>query len=199
MAYRRRTKKASTKSQGKIKHTKTEVDGIMFDSKMESNFYLKLKADMESGQIQDFTLQPKFTLLEAYIVVDGEVIYKSDERFNKIKRKTKAPTTRAIEYIGDFYVLANDGTGYIIDTKGLSTKEFEIKKKLFMALYPQYSLQVIIYDSVEDEWVDYYKFQKIDKQRKAERKAKREADKAQKEAEKATKKAEREAKKALNK
>lgn len=170
--YRRKKKDASA---GKIAHIKTEIDGIVFHSKMESQYYIKLKADKEAGLIQDFGLQPEFVLLEPYIIVEGETIYKSDERFNKLKRKTKAPTVRGISYIGDFYIVKNDGTSYIVDTKGVSTKDFEIKKKLFMALYPQYQLEVIIYDKVTDDWIDFYEYQKIERARKAERKAIKEA------------------------
>lgn len=173
MARRRFKRKAKdnseVKSMGKIKHKKTEIDGITFHSKMESDYYIKLKADKAAGLIHDFTLQPKFTLVESFIVVNGETIYKSDERFNKIKRQSKAPTVRAIEYISDFLITRNDGTSYIVDTKGLSTPEFEIKRKLFTALYPTIPLEVVIYDKPNDQWVDFYEYNKA---KRAAKKAK---------------------------
>lgn len=189
--YKRKKKNDSS---GKIAHKRVTIDGITFHSEMESNYYLKLKADKEAGLIQDFGLQPNFTLLEPYIVVNGEVIYKSNDHFNKLKKQTKAPTIRGINYISDFYIVNNDGSNYVVDTKGLTTTEFEIKKKLFMALYPQYPLYVLIFDDVTNEWIDYYQYQKIDKVRKEERKAIREANKKAKEEAAATKAAEKAAK-----
>ena len=64
----RRFKKNTTKkdTMGKIKHIKTIVDGITFDSKMESDFYAKLKEDKINGLIKDFELQPEFLLQDKY-------------------------------------------------------------------------------------------------------------------------------------
>lgn len=157
---------------GKIKHKKTEIDGIVFASKLEAQYYEKLKLDLEEGKIKDFSLQPDFILQEKFIVVDGEVIYGSDKNFDKIKRKTKAETIRQIKYIGDFLVTDNDGRQRVVDTKGKSTTEFEIKRKMFYAKYPMYKLEILIYDKKAEEWVDYYKY---NKELRAKKKAKKTA------------------------
>lgn len=162
MARRRRyTKKNSSESKkmGKIKHKITEVDGITFHSKMESEYYLYLKELREQGVVKSFELQPEFILQDKFIVVDGEVIEGSDPRFNSIKRKTKAPTVQAIKYISDFKVEYADGTVVIVDTKGQETADFKLKKKMFIYKYPHLKLDVIIKDK-EGNWIPYDVYQK---------------------------------------
>lgn len=161
MARRRFTKKKTTEQNtGKIRHTKTEVDGIMFDSKMESDKYKYLKEQLSKGLIKNLELQPEFVLQEKYIIVDGQVIEGSHPEFDKIKRKTKAKTIQAIKYRGDFLVTDLDDSQRVIDTKGLSTTEFEIKKKLFMFKYPNIKLEVIIYNKETGSWDDFYEYNK---------------------------------------
>lgn len=156
---------------GKIKHKKTEIDGIIFASKLEAQYYEKLKQDLKDGKIKEFSLQPEFILQEKFIVVDGEVIYGSNKDFDKIKRKTKAETVRQIKYIGDFLITDNDGQQRVVDTKGKSTTEFEIKKKMFYAKFPMYKLEILIYNKKANEWVDYYKYNKELRAKKKTKKA----------------------------
>ena len=161
---------------GKIKHVRTEVDGIIFDSKMESDYYIKLKEDLAKGLIKDFQLQPEFLLQDKYIIVDGQVIEGSDPDFNKLKRKTKAETIRAIKYRGDYLVTLLDDTIVCRDTKGQSTTEFEMKKKLFMHKYPHIKLEVIIYNPKTETWDDFYEYNKqLRAEKRARKKAKEEA------------------------
>ena len=169
----RRFKKNTTKkdTMGKIKHIKTIVDGITFDSKMESDFYAKLKEDKINGLIKDFELQPEFLLQDKYIIVDGQVIEGSHPDFNKLKRRTKAETIRAIKYKGDFLITELDDTQRVVDTKGQSTTEFEIKKKLFMFKYPNLKLDVLIYNKKTGTWDDYYEYNKTLRANKRARKA----------------------------
>lgn len=175
MAYKRRRstkKKEKTESQkmGKIKHKKTEVDGIIFHSKMESRYYELLKAQLTAGEIKGFELQPEFILQEKFINVDGKIILGSDPDFNKIKRKTKAPTVQAIKYISDFKVVHLDGNIEIIDTKGQETADFKIKKKMFAYKYPHLNLRVIIEDK-EEGWIDYDAYKKKLREKKKAKKA----------------------------
>lgn len=149
---------------GKINHKKTVVDDITFDSKMESEYYRYLKALKEHNLIKDFSRQPEYILQDKFIIVDGEIIYGNDERFNKLKRKTKAETIRAIKYRGDFLVEELDGTVYVVDTKGISTTEFEIKRKMFICKNPTLSLKVLI--KRKEGWVDFYENKKKVKAKK---------------------------------
>ncbi|MCY8729440.1 DUF1064 domain-containing protein [Bacillus inaquosorum] len=94
---------------------KTQVDSITFDSRAEAKYYEQLKWLKVSKQIKDFKLQPRFLLQEAF------------KKNGKIFRK--------IEYIADFEVHNLDGSIEIIDIKGVETKEFAIKRKLYERLY----------------------------------------------------------------
>lgn len=174
----RRKKKSTTATKskkakmGKIAHIKTEVDGILFHSKMESQYYEYLKQLKANGTILDFELQPEFLLQDRFIVVEGIVIYGSEKDFDKTKKKHKALITRAIKYISDFKVWNLDGSISIVDTKGKSTVDFEIKKKMFMARYPEYKLNILIKDKNSGEWVDYYEYKKAERKRKKDNKNK---------------------------
>ena len=162
MAFKRRYKKQNdteSKKMGKIKHKKTEIDGIVFDSKMESEYYLHLKQLQEQGIVKSFKLQPAFLLQEKFIVVDGQVILGSHEDFNKIKRKTKALTIQDIKYIADFEVEYADGHIEIVDTKGQETADFKLKKKMFIYKYPHLHLSILIKNK-SNEWIPYDKYQK---------------------------------------
>lgn len=152
------TKSDESKKMGKIKHIKTEVDGIVFDSKMESEYYQHLKELKARGVVVDFKLQPEFILQDKFIIVDGQVIEGSHPDFLKLKRKHKVPTTQAIKYISDFEVHYIDGYVEIVDTKGIETADFKIKKKMFEYKYPNLDLNVIT--KTKDGWVSYDEYQK---------------------------------------
>lgn len=174
MARKRITKPRikKDKSEGKIAHKKTVVDGITFDSKMESRYYQYLKELKANGIVREFSLQPKFLLQDKFIVVNGETIFGSDKRFNSLKKKTKAETIRAINYIADFRVIYNDGREEIIDTKGRATADFEIKRKMLLCKYPTLVYKVLIED--KNDWVDYYQY---NKDKRAKKRAKSKEDK----------------------
>ena len=101
--------------QNKYGNKKTVVDGIKFDSKLEAEYYQLLKFKKAQGHIQDFKLQPRYTLQETF--------------------KRDGKTYRSITYIADFEVLHNDGSVQVVDVKGMMTDVFKIKAKLFTKLY----------------------------------------------------------------
>jgi hypothetical protein len=156
MARRFKSKKSVKPklSSGKIKHTKTTVDDIIFDSKMESQYYEHLKDLKAKGIVTSFTLQPEFILQDKFMIVDGQAVFGDDPNFNKIKRQTKAPTVQAIKYISDFDVNYADGHNEVVDPKGIATADFELKRKMFMCKYPDRNLKVVVLS--KGEWVDYY-------------------------------------------
>lgn len=98
---------------------KTWIDGICFDSKLEGNFYLKLKQLLQAKEIAGFARQCRFVLNEG-----------------------AGKENRAIEYVADFIVLYKNGNFEIIDTKGIETKEFSMKKKMFISKYPSLELKI---------------------------------------------------------
>ena len=84
---------------------KTSVDGQTFDSKKEADYYCDLKLRLQGGDIKGFCLQPIFIL---------------------------AP---GLKYKADFIIFNNDGTSEVIDVKGIKTKEYITKKKVFEDKY----------------------------------------------------------------
>ena len=104
--------KSITARHGKYNAVKTQIDGIIFDSKKEAEYYKNLLLLKQAGEVIDIKLQPEFELQEEY-VKDGVKI-------------------RPIKYIADFLVVYKDGHIEIIDTKGYrKDKVYLLKKKLF--------------------------------------------------------------------
>jgi len=97
-----------TRRKSKYGAVKTEVDGIVFDSKKEARRYLELKTMEKAGVISALELQPSFDL-----VVNGVKIGK---------------------YKGDFRYVVN-GTYVVEDCKGMKTPVYRLKKKLMLALH----------------------------------------------------------------
>ena len=95
---------------GKYNNRKTIIDNIKFDSNAEATRYQFLKILLKTGKIEDLELQPKFLLQPSF--------------------KKNGKTIRAINYIADFKYI-QDKKIVIEDVKGMETKEFKIKKKLF--------------------------------------------------------------------
>lgn len=94
-------KKLQQKDKSKYNVKKTSIDGHSFDSLKEANYYEELKLRLRVGEIRGFCIQPTFIL---------------------------APN---LKYKADFIVFNNDGTSEIIDVKGMKTKEYIVKKKVF--------------------------------------------------------------------
>ena len=102
-------------SYNKYKNKKTTIDGLKFDSEMESHYYLYLKQLKEIGEVVDFVLQPTYLLQEGFDL-NGKRI-------------------RPITYKADFKVIYKDGHEEVIDVKGKLTEEFKIKRKMLLYRY----------------------------------------------------------------
>ena len=102
-------------SYNKYNNKKTIVDGIKFDSEMESHYYIYLKQLKEIGEVVDFVLQPTYLLQEGFNL-NGKRI-------------------RPITYKADFKVIYKDGHEEVIDVKGKITEEFKIKRKMLLYRY----------------------------------------------------------------
>ncbi|MDQ0414199.1 DUF1064 domain-containing protein [Mesobacillus stamsii] len=107
----------------KYNAVKTSIDGFTFDSKVEGEYYLKLKEKQRTGEILAFELQPKF-LLQNGFRKEGKWIH-------------------PIHYIADFEVTYPDGRVEIVDIKGQTTQVFDLKKKLFYAKHPDKTLKLL--------------------------------------------------------
>jgi hypothetical protein len=107
----------------KYHNKKTIIDGIVFSSKHEASRYQELKLLERAGKIKDLALQPSFILQDGFM-------------FNNKK-------ISAIKYIADFkYFDIEKQVEVIEDAKGVKTKEYLIKKKLFMKRYNKIIVEV---------------------------------------------------------
>lgn len=123
---------------------KTVVDGITFDSKDEAKYYEALKIRKYRGEIQNFELQPKFTLVPGF--------------------KKNGKTYRAITYTPDFVIYNNDNSEEYVDVKGMTTQQGELRIKLFNHFYRDLKLSIVARNlKYGDEYgfIDYYELQKI--------------------------------------
>lgn len=94
----------------KFHNVPTEIDGIRFASKREAKRYCDLKLLERAGEIKALRLQPRYPLT-----------------VNSIHVAT---------YVGDFeYVESKSGRIVTEDAKGMKTRDFVNKAKLFHALY----------------------------------------------------------------
>lgn len=110
--------RAVTKAKPKSKYgaKRTKIDGLLFDSKKEAEYYSELKLLQLGGEITGFCMQPTFLLQEG-----------TEER-------------EPITYRADFIVFYPDGTYEIVDTKGMETDVFKLKEKMFNSRYPHLNL-----------------------------------------------------------
>ena len=89
---------------------KTEVDGIVFDSKKEANRYCELKLLEKAKAIQDLRCQVAFPLVK------------------------KSEFGKEIKYVADF-VYYDNGHLVVEDTKGYRTDVYKLKKRLMAEYY----------------------------------------------------------------
>lgn len=98
------------------------VDGIRFDSKKESELYIKLKILAAAGKITQLERQTNFILQDAF---DKNGIH-------------YAP----IHYRADFTFI-EDGKKRVLDAKGAKTAMYALKRKLFEFRYPSLTIEEI--------------------------------------------------------
>jgi len=101
------------KKANKYNARKTMVCGHTFDSRREAEIYLDLLSRKQHGEIIRIGLQPSYTLLEGF----------RDNQGNK---------QRAITYTADFFVTYADGRHEVIEVKGVRTRDYVLRKKLFL-------------------------------------------------------------------
>lgn len=96
---------------------KVKVDGIVFDSKKEADYYCQLRLLQKANIVKEFQMQVPFELQPKY--------------------RYKGKLVRAISYIADFVVTYADGKKEVIDVKGYRTKDYRLKKKMLLYKYPE--------------------------------------------------------------
>ena len=103
----------------KYGNRKTEVDGIVFDSKHEAERYCELKLMEKAGYISNLELQKTFVLFGSQKDEHGKVI------------------EQPIKYVADFVYLDGNGRRVVEDAKSEATKTavYRIKRKLMLGIY----------------------------------------------------------------
>lgn len=118
--FGREKRKTQRKNRNKFCASKMIVDGHLFDSKKEAARYIELKLLEQQGLISDLAMQVRFELLPAQY----------DENHKLVERK--------VEYIADFVYMDN-GEKVVEDVKGMKTRDYIIKRKLF---YNRYHIKI---------------------------------------------------------
>ena len=101
------------KKPNKYNARKTVMCGHTFDSRREAEIYLDLLSRKQHGEIIRIGLQPSYTLLAGF-------------RDNQGKKQ------RPITYTADFFVAYADGRNEVIEVKGMRTRDYLLRKKLFL-------------------------------------------------------------------
>ena len=101
--------------ESKYHNKKCIYKGIKFDSIKERNYYIRLEYLQRAGEISELKRQVEFVLIETFKLDD------------KTYRKTK--------YIADFTYKDKEGKYHVVDTKGVKTDVYLLKKKLMAWKY----------------------------------------------------------------
>ena len=126
---------------------KVEYKGVVFDSKVECEYYQYLESNMNGVNYDYIELQPRYELIP---------------KFGK-QRKT--------EYIADFALFKDDVLVEVIDVKGLPTEVAKLKAKMFRHKYPKVKLTWICKAPkyTGQEWITYEELSKVRRKRKKEK------------------------------
>ncbi|CUT96455.1 MULTISPECIES: DUF1064 domain-containing protein [Staphylococcus] len=126
---------------------KVEYKGIVFDSKVECEYYQYLEKKMNGVTYNRIEIQPRYELIPKF----GN------------QRKT--------EYIADFALYLDNDLIEVIDVKGMATTTAKLKAKLFRYKYPEVKLTWICkapkYTGLE--WIEYDELIKVRRKRKREK------------------------------
>lgn len=98
------------KKKSKYNNTKTEVDGIVFDSMKEANRYKELRLLLKVGEIGLLKRQVEYEL--------------------------NPGGTYSLKYVSDFeYIITATGEHIVEDTKGFLTKVYKKKRRLMKKVH----------------------------------------------------------------
>ena len=106
---------------GRIRATRTEVDGHMFASKREANRYLELKLLERAKKIIGLTLQVRIQISIRDVPI--------------LMRSARYPNGRHLTYVADFmYYDATTHKKVVEDCKGHRTDVYKLKLALVQAM-----------------------------------------------------------------
>lgn len=101
---------------GKYGNRKTEIGGLLFDSRHEAQRWIELKYLERAHMIRDLQRQVPFELIPKQVDASGKVV------------------ERAVKYIADFVYYDKDGNLVVEDAKSPATRTdaFLLKKKMML-------------------------------------------------------------------
>ena len=105
--------RAQNRKKNKYNARKTVMCGHTFDSKREADYYLELLARKQAGEIVRIGFQPSYTLLAGF-------------------KDNMGKNQKPITYTADFFVTYADGRHEVIEVKGMRTRDYLLRKKLFL-------------------------------------------------------------------
>jgi hypothetical protein len=100
------------------------IDGHMFPSHREAEYYLTYKSMLDDGEIVDLELQPRFTLIPAYTNHAGKKV-------------------RPCHYTADFLLTYPDGRQRVIEVKGFKTRDYMLRRKMFEYKFKEYEFEEV--------------------------------------------------------
>ena len=110
---------------------RTEVNGIIFDSKIEADRFLQLQLLEKSDTIDSLKLQPEFQISQGWI---------NPQTGEKVRSRF---------YVGDFMYHDKILERVVVeDVKGMETPEFRLKWDLVKSQYPQYLFVKVTKDMI---------------------------------------------------
>lgn len=110
---------------GRYAAVRTEYAGAVYDSRGEAEYARRLDLLKAAGQITDWRRGTPWVLLDAPRRADR------------------------ITYRPDYHVWLPGGDFYVLDFKGVLTREFRLKAKLWRAVYPTIPLVIVNADGTE--------------------------------------------------
>ncbi|MCM3736426.1 DUF1064 domain-containing protein [Bacillus cytotoxicus] len=135
----------------KYNNKKVELDGHVFDSKAEADYYKGLKMRQAAGEVQGFELQPSFKLQPAFT--------KNGKRF------------LAITYKADFMIYLPNGDVEVVDIKGMETETFKVKMKMFEYKYPHLQLILLKHVKKYGGFIGLDEYKKLKREEKKQKQA----------------------------
>ena len=121
-------------------------DNIVFDSKLEMNYYRDVVLPKyTSGEIKEFELQKEYILQPGFIYEGKKVL--------------------PVKYVADFQILYSDGHEEVIDCKGFPDHVAPLKRKLFWYKYPTIHFVWMAYCKKYGGWLEYSELQKLRKKK----------------------------------
>jgi Protein of unknown function (DUF1064) len=142
---------------------RTIVNGVVFDSELESQYYKYLIQNKEELNIKEIELQKTFELIPSFKVVcfkcNGSKKVLSPKgtgrKINCSRCKGEGQVKRhSMSYTPDFIITFNDGSKWYVDVKNdrYIPKEFPYYKKMFEYTTFIY-LVIATYDKKKKEWI----------------------------------------------